>query len=204
MASPAHTFDAWILGKRLPSDSFQTLTLFSAPNGTSYALQRLSRKSTPVDALDLFDEATLLVEEPVGGQTSFIKEARLLTRHIGLGKSYDALRAASSFATLVARNPVGEESRGNVYDLLRQAFAAFASSDRPDIVYLKSLYRFCRDEGYPLKQAWIPELPPADRSAIASLLNQPLAEQSLDANSVARLRRKLEDYLRGETEILLE
>lgn len=167
------------------------------------ALQRLSKKPTSV-TLDLFDEAALMLESSGQGTASFVKEVRVLTRLTEIGKSYESLRLASHFANLVARNPVAEESRAGIYALLRQAFTAFAGSSRPDIVYLKSLYRFCRDEGYPLKQAWAPTLPPSDRSAIASILNQPLAEQTAEPKLVARLQRRLDDYLRGETEILLD
>lgn len=167
------------------------------------ALQRLSKKSTSV-TLDLFDEADLILENPGQGPASFVREVRVITRLTEIGKSYESLRLASHFANLVARNPVAEESRAGIYDLLRQAFSAFASGTRPDIVYLKCLYRFCRDEGYPLKQAWAPALPSSDRTAIASILNQPTAEQTAEPKLVARLQRRLEDYLRAETEILLD
>ncbi len=185
MASATLTLEAWVLGKRPPSDAFQTLTIFSIAHGATLALQRLSRKATPVDALDLFDEASLLIDEPLAGQASFIKEARVLTRLTNIGQSYENLRRASAFASLVARNPVGTESRAAVYELLRRAFHAFA-------------------EGYPLKQAWAPSLAPRDQSALVELLNQPMAGQQADPKTVARLERLLEDYLRGETEILLD
>ena len=189
--------------KRPPAESFQTLTIFSAANGAGLALQRISKKSTSA-TLDLFDEASLLLETPAHGSASFIKEVRVQTRLTEIGKSYENLRLASVFASLVARNPVAEESRASVYELVGQSFRAFARADRPDIVYLKSVYRFCRDEGYPLKQAWAPALPSDDRAALAAILNQPVNEQAAEVKLVARLTRRLEDYLRGNTEILLD
>ena len=75
---------------------------------------------------------------------------------------------------------------------------------RPDIVYFKSVYRFARNEGYPLKEQWFPTLVSADRSLVATLLNRPVAEQAAEPAAVARLQHKLELYLRGHTEILLE
>lgn len=204
MAGPAHTFDAWVLNRRPPAESFQTLTIFSAAHGAQTALQRLSKKAGTNAGLDLFDEAALLVEEPNPGQAVFVKEARILTRHAELGKSYATLQKASALAQLIARNPVGEESRAAIYELLRDAFRAFAENARADVVYLKSIYRFCRDEGYPLKQAWVPALPSVDRAELVTLLNQPVSAQSADAKVVARLQRSLDDYLRRETEIQLE
>lgn len=197
--------DAFVLLKRPAADAFQSFTVFSAEHGALLVLQRLPKKSaTTTVALDLFDEATLFLESSNEGRTWFVKETRLITRAAGIGRSYEALVHASDLASLVARNPVHEDSRTQVAVLLRTAFAAFASAARPDIVYFKSLYCFARDEGYPVKQEWFPTLTTADREAVAALLNKPLAEQTAAAPAVTRLQHRLEDYLRGHTEIILE
>ncbi len=197
--------DGFVLLKRPPADSFQTFTLFSPGHGSLLALQRISRKSgATTSALDLFDEAAFILESSNQGRTWFVKEARLIARPSGIGRSYDALRFASTLTALIARNPVHEDSRAAVATLLRTAFGALAAGVRPDVVYFKSLYCFARDEGYPLKQQWFPTLPPGDRATVATLLNRPLAEQSAAPTDVIRLQRRLEEYLRGETEILLE
>lgn len=197
--------DAFILLKRPPADSFQTYSAFSAEHGPLLILQRIAKKPTSASvALDLFDEVTLLLETSNQGRTWFVKEARLIERHGAIGRSYDALRLASALSSLVARNTVDERSREPVAALLRTAFTAFGSDARPDIVYFKSLYRFARDEGYPLKQQWFPTLPAADRAEVAVLLNRPLSEQTATPALVLRLQRRLEDYLRGHTEVLLD
>ena len=129
---------------------------------------------------------------------------RLLNRATGIGRSYDALRHASAFAALIARNPVPDESRASVAALLRQVFAAFATGARPDIARFKAVYCFARDEGHPLKQQWLPTLPAADRALVADLLNRPLAAQTAEPAKVTRLQLRLEEYLRGHTELLLD
>ncbi|MSU50010.1 MAG: hypothetical protein EXS37_13150 [Opitutus sp.] len=196
--------DGFILLKRPPTDTFQSFTVFSAEHGTLLAMQRVAKKSAGTSvALDLFDEVSLMLESSNQGRSWFIKEVRLITRHPDLGRSYDVLRFASEFASLIARNPVHEESRGAVADLLRTALAAFATGVRPDAGYFKSLYRFSRDEGYPLKQEWFPTLSAADRADVAAILNRPLADQTVSAAAVLRLQRRLEEYLRGHTEVLI-
>jgi len=203
-----------VLLKRPPADAFQTLTIFSAEHGVLLALQRVPKpagrssttaKKNPAASppLDLFDEVALALESSNQGRTWFVKEARVIARPEGIGRSYDALRLASALAALIARNPVHEESRAAVGELLRGAFAAFASAPRPDIVYFKSMYRFARDEGYPVKEQWFPTLPSADRAEVVTLLNRPLAEQTATPELVARYQRRLEEYLRGHTEILV-
>lgn len=205
MPAPSLATDAFVLLKRPPTDAFQTFTVFSAEHGALLILQRLAKKSASTAiALDLFDEVSLLLESSNQGRTWFVKETRLVTRHAELGRSYDTLCAASALTALIARNPVHEESRDAVAALLRTAFAALAADARPDIVFFKSLYCFARDEGYPLKQQWFPTLPAIDREAVATLLNRPLAEQSATVTAVLRLQRRLDDYLRGHTEILME
>jgi recombinational DNA repair protein (RecF pathway) len=196
---------AFVLLKRPPTDAFQAFTVFSSEHGSLFALQRIPKKSSGSHVvLDLFDEASLTLESSNQGQTWFIKEIELLHRPTGIGRSYDALRLASALSALIARNAVDEASRPAVADLLRTAFGAFSSASRPDIVYFKSLYRFARDEGYPLKQQWFSTLPASDRNDVAHLLNRPVADQTATPEIVARLQRRLEEYLRGHTEILVE
>ena len=199
-----HT-EAFVLSKKPPADRFQQITVLSASHGQLLCLRRVAVKSASTSvALDLFDEADLWLESSNQGRTWFVKEVRVLARHDAIGRSYDALRFASAFAAVIARNPVSEDSRERVHALVRQTLAAFATAARPDIVHFKALYCFARDEGYPVKQEWLRGLAEAERAAAAEILNQPLAAQTAAAPVVARLAARLGDYLRDHTEILLE
>lgn len=185
------------------SDAFEQLTAFSSDHGILLLLRRVKQSKTSATPLDLFDEAELWLESSSQGRTWFIKEHRHLHRHEGIGRSYDALRAAAALGQLLARNPVPDESRAAVTELLRSSFGALAGGGRPDIVWLKALYCLLRDEGYPVKQQWWPQLQPADRDAAAQILNQPIAAQTAEPAAVARVVRRLEDWVRAETEIRL-
>lgn len=197
--------EAFVLLKRPASDTFQSFTVFSQTDGALFVLQRATKKAASTSTpLDLFDEVALDLESSNQGQTWFVREARLLRRHAEIGRSYDALRLASALSSLVARNTVPEESRADVAALLRQALDAFGSTARPDLVWFKSLYRFARDEGYPMKEEWFPSLAAPDRAEVALLLNQPLARQTAPPAEVQRFTVALEQYLRGHTEILLD
>ena len=197
--------DAFVLSKRPPADAFQTFTLFSGEHGNVLALQRLPKKNASNHlALDLFDEVALSLESSNQGSMWFIKEVRLLARPAGIGRSYTALSLASTLTSLIARNPVHEDSRTVVATLLRTALAAFSSEARAEIVYFKSIYCFARDEGYPIKQHWFPTLSATDRPLAIDLLNQPLATQTTPLEACTRLTRHLENYLRNHTEILLD
>ena len=203
---PTRALEGLVLGKRPPSESFQQHTVFSIAEGTVRVQQRVPKKPTATHVpLDLFDEASFVLEGARdGGTTWFVKEVRLIHREPDLGRSYEALTAASQLAALVARNNVPEESRESVYALLKTVFTTLAAGGRPDVVYLKSLYCFARDEGYPLKQEWFPTLLASDRTAFAAVLNRPVAKQTSSAAEVASLQDQLERYLRGRTEVLLD
>ena len=141
----------------MAADGWQSYVLFAPEHGHLHALQRIAQKSSGTRVmLDLFDEADLFLESSNQGRTWFVREAKIALRHAGIGHSYAALREASAFARLIALNQVGPESRAPVAALLRAGLEAFARGIRPDIVYFKCLYRFARDEGYPVKQEWFP------------------------------------------------
>jgi hypothetical protein len=198
------TAEAFVIEKRPPGDSFQTFVLFSAEHGNLLVLQRIPRKQSASHvAPDLFDEVSAFLESSNQGRTWFVKEVRIVSRRTGIGRSYDALRFACALAAVVGRNPVHEESREGVAQLLRAAFDAFSTAERPDIVHLKSLFRFARDEGYPVKQEWLPSLVAEDRAIATAALNRPLGEQDAGADDIGRIRRSLEGYLGSSTEIIV-
>ncbi len=195
---------AFILSKQLSSsDSFEQLAVFSSEHGLLHCLSRVTKAKSTTSPTDLFDETELSLESTNQGRTWFIKEHRLIQRHAGIGRSYEALKTAATFATLINRNAVPDESREPVTDLLRHTFTALGTGGRPDIVWLKALYRFLRDEGYPVKQQWWPQLSAPDRDLAAQLLNQTLAAQTADTSSVTKITRRLEEWIKAETEIRL-
>jgi hypothetical protein len=198
------TTEAFVIEKRPPSDAFQIFGLFSAEHGNLMALQRVPRKTSASHvAADLFDEASVMLESSNQGRTWFMKEIRITKRRSGIGRSYDALRFASALAAVISRNPVHEESRDNVARMLSKALDALAGGPRPDVVHLKSLYLFARDEGYPVKQEWLPSLSAADLGVAREVLNRRLEAQVSSAAEVARLRRSLEAYLGASTDIII-
>ena len=205
MPGPSLTTDAVILGVQPPSDSFQGLTAFSPAHGLLRIFRRTTGKTSAAGAIpDLFDELTLTLEGAPQGDAWFLKETRLLARHAGIARRYKALVRASALATIIARNPGPEDSRADIHALLRTAFGAFATSAHPDVVYLKSLYRLARDEGYPLSQQWLPSLPPALRATASALLRTPLgALTDVQANDTTALVGRLEAFLRDYTDIQL-
>lgn len=203
-----HT-EAFVLLKRPPAERFQSCTLFSAEHGILPVFIRVAQRAASQQriALDLFEEAAVQLESSNQGRTWFLREARVLARAAAIGRSYEALRAASAFAALIARNSPAPEGHARTWTLLRAAFAAFGGPADPAVVLFKSMYRFARDEGHPLPQQWLPSLPPGLRRTAEHLLRTPLADldpAAATAAALADLQRRLEEYLRGHTELLID
>ena len=211
MPGPLHQTDAHVLSRAPHTGDHVVLACFSASDGLFHALLRATRGGKAASASpapDLFDRLALTLEHgraAPGAGPWFVREHRLLHRHAAIGRAYEPLAAASRLARLVAQNPGPEDSRAAIDTLLTQAFAAFSRSEaRPELVYFKSLYRLARDEGWPLKQEWIPALPPGDRAQVAAALNLPAA--SPDAPPPAprtRRTKSRESYLVAEHDFRL-
>lgn len=216
MSGPSHQSEAHILALSPHAGDHLVLTCFSPVDGLFTALLRpvrpapgsslLAPRSTAAPAPDLFDRIALELRHakgaPAGGPW-FVREHRILLRHSGIGRDYPTLAAASRLARLVTQNPVPEDSRAAVDTLLAQAFSAFSRpAARPDMVFFKSLYCLARDEGLPLKQHWLPALPPDDRALVASALSLPSdAPDAPSAQGLARVVKRLEAYLTTEADL---
>lgn len=201
MPGPLHQTEAHVLAKAAHTGDHVVLTCFSPHDGLLTALLRPSRAGKPdaAPAPDLFDHLALELQHgkgsPAGGPW-FVREHRILARHAAIGRDYPTLAAASRLARSITRNPGPEDSRAAIHALLGQAFAALERpGTRPELVYFKSLYCLSRDEGLPLKQEWLPALPPGDRLLVASALNQPSESPTPAAADLTRLTKRLEAYL---------
>jgi hypothetical protein len=209
MPSPLHHIEAHLLGLAPHAGDHLVLTCFSPAEGLLTALLRPTRKAaSAAPTPDLFDRLALELNRARGATDSgpwFVREHRVLARHSAIGRDYATLAAASRLARVVMRNPVPEDSRAAIDELLARAFAAFARVEaRADLVFFKSLYCLARDEGLPLKQQWLPSLPPGDRALVGSALSLPpdAAECPAPAD-VLRVTKRLEAYLVSEAELTL-
>ncbi len=194
-----------VVSRQAAREKVVPLSVFSAEQGLVLAYLRThSASKNPLPPIDLFDEVELVLNSSNQGRTWFVKEAVILRRRAEIGHSYPSLKWASRFTGMIARNSVPEEGRAQVRRLLSQALGSFAvSTNNPEIVYLKSLYSFARDEGYPVRQHWLETLSGVHKEEAERLLRTPLAELTPEENA-SRLIPRLENFLRDQTEILLE
>lgn len=211
MPGPLHSTEIHVLAKATHAGDQLILTGFSPEDGLLTALLRLPRAgaSSANPPPDLFDRLVLALEHGRGSPTGgpwFVREHRLLVRHAAIGRSYESLAAASRLARVITRNPGAQDTRAGIDALLTRAFAAFARpAAHPELVFFKSLYVFARDEGLPLKEEWLPRLPPADCDFAASALALPSdAPEAPAPADLARLTRDLASYLAAEHDLVVD
>ena len=185
-----------VLDRSPAAEPWMRLTVFSSSEGLLHCLQRVSSRPTaPAPPLDLFDEVRATLETRNQGRTWFIREAAVQRRRSGLGASYAVLAHACRFSRVLARTPVHQDSRLNVHALLHRALDAWETGLRPDAVYFKCLFLLARDEGFPVREAWLDTLPDSARATASSILSRPTADQVASEAATADLTRRLEEEL---------
>jgi hypothetical protein len=204
---------------RLPAgERHLRLALLTAGPGLLTVMLRQSAGASPKPASraraiarpDVFDHADVVLEAPADGAapgaTYFVREYKIIRRHAGLAKRYEALATAAALARLVARHAGHFETCAPVFDLCRKAWAALEEGAPPEAVHFKALYLLARDEGYPAREQWLPSLKLEDRELALAVLRQPSAKAAGvgDAESRARLRRAFERWLAGHTDFEME
>ena len=193
-----------VLHKTPSGEHFWRYTLCTPQHGKLICLQRDSSKKKGQVLPDLFDIGVFEIEVPIQGKATFIREYFLQHRLSSIGSSYERLKAAARFATIIGNNLQHIELLPNIYSLCCKTLLAFASAPYPAAALLKGLYVFARDEGYPVKEDWYPQLPYKLQSIAASILNTPLAELALDPGSMGHILEHLINWLHTHTDIVVE
>lgn len=203
MSAPTLTTDFHVLDRASGAEGWMRLTVFSAAEGRLECMQRVSTRVNATNPpLDLFDFARATLETRNQGRTWFVREALPLRRRTGLAVSYTGLALACRFTRVLARTPIHDDSRIAVSGLLERALDAWEAGKRPDAIYFKSLFLLARDEGFPVREAWMRGLRAGDRAATESVLRQPAAAQEVGEPELRQLTRALEDYLAHEHDFI--
>jgi recombinational DNA repair protein (RecF pathway) len=182
-----------VLARRETAGGFERLDLLAPGQGLLACMRRVSQRKGQV-LPDLFDVCACVLEARESGAW-FVKEYELLRRHGGIGARYAALREAGAWARIVLANAPHMESVDALHALTLQALDAWERGGDPEAVLLKALYVFGRDEGLPVKEQWLRELPGAQREAAGQILSTPAAEQEGAAPEAGALVASLRSWL---------
>lgn len=205
MSAPAVTERALVLRIAASGESFHKIDILTAESGTFLCLKRLPKNRSQSTEPDLFDTADIQLEPAKQGTVRFVKDYQLVHRHSAIGQSYHKLQHASDFCALIAQNGPYMADHAALYQITERTLDAFAQRALPSIVFLKAIYILLKDEGYPVRESWWPELPANLREAAKQLINPPTpdsaAPEKLEA--CAQISRNLCHWLRRETDLML-
>ena len=196
---------ALILRIGLSGESFHKLDILTQGTGYILCLQRISKKPLSQTTPDLLDTAEILMDPPRQGATCFIKEYHLIQRRSNIGKSYRALQCASEFCSLIVRNAPHMAAPNILYEITERALNAFNERKSPEIIFLKALYLLLKDEGYPVRESWWPQLPEYLREAAREFINDPLPETTSEEQLkiCSEIDHNLRNWLSRETDLTL-
>ena len=201
----SHTQTALILSLAPSGESFLKLTALSAETGAFFCLKRISPKNPLKDMPDLFDTAEIDLETSKQGNALFVRDYRTLNRRSAIGTNYRKLQSASEFCALLAKNGPHMGEYAQLYQLAERSLDAFAERATPSIVLLKSVYLLLKDEGYPVRESWWPQLPGNLRATSKTLLNQPTPDSAEKETLQAceAITQNLFRWLQRETDLML-
>ena len=200
------THKALVLSLEASGESFLKLTVLSPESGAFYCLKRIAKKKSSATVTpDLFDTAEIDLDTTKQGSALFVRSYRTLKRRSEIGQNYHKLLAASEYSTLLARNSLQMGDYANLYQRVERSLDAFCERAHPTIVLLKSLYLLLKDEGYPVRESWWPNLPKTLREAARNILNQPTpdAKETLSTKDCEQLTENLYMWLQRETDLIL-
>ena len=205
MSRPAVTERALVLRIAPSGESFQKVDLLSLESGTFLCLKRISKNKQQSAAPDLFDTADIHLKTSKQGTARFVNDYQLVQRRSEIGRSYRKLQYASDFCALIAHNGPHMADHAALYHITERTLNAFSEREVPAIVFLKALYILLKDEGYPIRESWWPQLPASLREHAKHLLNNPTPDTAEPAllEACEQASRNLCHWLRRETDLAL-
>ncbi|PXA05151.1 hypothetical protein DDZ13_04100 [Coraliomargarita sinensis] len=202
----SQTHRVLVLRKEASGESFLKLHLLGPELGCQLCLKRVATKNRSTKAApDLFDTAEVQLETSKHGTAQFVSDYQILQRRSEIGQNYRALRHASDLSNLLILNGGHMADLPALYQLAERSMDAFAQHLEPSVVYLKSLFLLLKDEGYPVRESWWPEVPAPLREPVRALLSEPSPESLSpeDRKSCEASILDLVHWLRRETDLTL-
>lgn len=202
MPGPIKTDEAIVLKLSPSGERFLQADLLCRSAGS---LRGLYRKSTGKSRLhlDLFDQGEAQLELKPNEQFGFLKDFQTQRQRLGIGANYSCLEAASYLSNFIVGNPIHEMNAQSTFELCSRALDAFTEGKNPKAILLKTLYVYCRDEGYPMREEWIPALDTSLRSMVVAILNQPTKAIDASESEQTQALSALVEYLTRSTHVRL-
>ncbi len=198
-AKTAH-LRALVLQRDLAGESHQRLRLLEPESGLCTAFFRQGKKPGS-EQPDIFDLGEFFLDASRDGNSWFVREFRLERRLPGLAHHYARLQAAADYAQFLCRNAIHCHDPASVFDAAERTLVGLESADKPEAALLKGYYLFARQEGWPVRESWLNDLPPEHQQVAIEVLNTPLKALRCEPQIVSNLCRALKNWLAARDEV---
>jgi len=202
MPALVQTIEGTILDRVETGESHLRISLFSGKDGLKAVLLRIYKRNRSLPPPDLFDDVEFNVNiSPNSNGIPFVKDFQIMRKRAKIAHHHLRFRVTSSLARLFLDNGHHLQDTIPVYQLLINALSALEDGLDPMTIWLKTLFRFGRNEGLPVKQDWLANLSREESKFAIFTLTTPVAEQDPKAANVLNLVRSLRSWLNAETEL---
>lgn len=194
-----------VLNAVASGESHRRYTLFSAREGLQSALFRIRAKKGAPPAPDFFDLVELSLRQPSSiTSIPFAKEGEclILRKRTELGADHNRFLAASGISRLFLDNAIHLLEPASMFTLLENSLDALIAGGNSTIIRFKTLFVFARNEGHPVKQAWMTELDSSMRKSAGIILGKTVAELGDGPEHSSQLLQSLSRWLNSETEFI--
>jgi recombinational DNA repair protein (RecF pathway) len=186
-------------------ERYQVITCLLQNRGLERMLMRPAgrSRSNAGDIPDILQYGEFTWQRNAPDRPAYLREFHRSLAFPQLATSFPRFQAAANLARFFELNLLHLESFDGVWTTLWNALHALSAGHHPDGVVLKALFRFARDEGYPVAEEWLPARPQSERGALVSFLRQPLQQSTATAAEQTAWLADLLRYLAGIDELRL-
>lgn len=191
-----------VLTKRERGEKFWLLEALSPEKGCLSFLVRKTSKAGKTTIPDLFDFAEVRLKAKGEEDFYFLTEYHLVQRGQKIAQHYQNFHWAMRFALLLSRNAQHLTHPEVVFNMMKKSIQAWMDFELAEIIYLKSVFVFAKNEGFAVQQGWLGSLSHAQKETVETLLYTPLREMEKE-ESTSALIELLERWLVRHCEFII-
>jgi len=202
MSGKHELLEGIVLDRLETGETHLRISLYSPNVGLRLALLRLRKGNLSHPPPDIFDDVEISMNRRVDSNSiSFIKDFQILNKRTALAFSHKCFYYASKVARLFLDNGSLIQDTVPTYQLIISSMEAFQKGLRPDLVWIKTLFRLGRAEGFAVKEDWLSNLKKTEQEFAVNVLSKTVNTQDPSPNSVKELTHSLSVWLDSETEL---
>jgi recombinational DNA repair protein (RecF pathway) len=202
MSGKHELLEGIVLDRLETGETHLRISLYSPNVGLRLALLRLRKGNLSHPPPDIFDDVEVSMNRRVDSNSiSFIKDFQILNKRTALACSHRCFYYASKVARLFLDNGSLIQDTVPTYKLIISSMEAFQKGLRPDLVWIKTLFRLGRAEGFAVKEDWLSNLKKREQEFAFNVLSKKVNMQNPSPSSVKELTQSLSVWLDSETEL---